>query len=134
MKTKDNIEELKQSTIEDLKQHRQRLRRDNDIEAVLELANNLRVTLVELEEASKRFVSRYDEIQESLKGNRHKLMLTARARNAARVRWGRAKAFLTSHIERKEKIKRDFGGVEMDLGTVIVPKEPVEKTYIDEVL
>ncbi len=117
--------------LRELVDYRGKARREADIESVLEVCNNYGVTLVELEEASKLFVSRYEELQQGIKANRHKVMRHNRAKHAIRTRWARAKAFLTSHIERAEKLEQTFGGVSVELGEEIIETPQPEKKYLD---
>lgn len=123
------------SNLEDLRQAHITRRRSATIDTILDMCDTANVTLVELELGAKNYVDQYEKLQEALKDARRARGYSRRARHANTVRWNRAKAFLTSHIERKEKLRQQFGsGVEINLGDVItegIPKpEPI---YNDEV-
>lgn len=122
------------SDLQSFRENRTKLRRDLAVNAILDACAAEHITLVELEEASKGYMDRWEAIGSSIASRRQEVMYNARAKYAAKVRWERSKAFLTSHIDRKEKVAQTFGaGVNVDLGESLVDREMPEKTYDEEV-
>lgn len=88
----------------EIRQRRSAARNQNRIEEVLNFAYEKGVTLVQLEALAHYHLSPQEHTAQGIKKNRQKVNHHNRAINANRVRWQRAKDFLTGHVAKEERI------------------------------